>query len=230
VGYCRNFFLPYFAEIFRCIFLMKNKMENKRKNKAFLSLKGTATMLLMMLMIAACGNKSSNDKLTPFNEPQQYSGEIELDSSENVVLDISLSANAKQITEIKLSAEKLRLMPENVSEKQQDAAGSKQKVEFAFLEDAAMQTFMAITKTESGYNVVATDASGNTIISHLEFTGSFGSTNAVDIDNGKLQLTDAPLICDLTLTNSRIYGTVKVEIRGGATKTANVELKNITSK
>ena len=194
----------------------------------------TVLVLLMMLIIASCGNKSSKndssaEKLTSFSEPQLYSGKIELDSSKNVVLNITLSANAKQITEIKLTAERLYLMPENISKKQSDAnADNSKNLGFVYLEDAKMQTFMAI-KTEDGYNVMATDEQGRTILGHLEFSGGFASKNAADVNNGKLLLAEAPLICDLALTNSRIYGTVKVEMQSGGTKTADVELKNITA-
>jgi hypothetical protein len=201
-------------------------MKTKKQNKASLSLTGIATMLLMMLIIASCGNNSSKqDKLTSFSEPQQYSSGIEIDSSKNVVLTLTLSADAKQITEIKLSAEKLYLTPENVSKKQNDAKGT---VEFAYLERSAMQTIMAIETNQDGYNVVATDESGRPILDHLEFTGGFASGNAVEIKDGKLQIAEIPFICDLTITNSRIYGTIKIEISGGGTKNIDVELKNVT--
>jgi hypothetical protein len=173
---------------------------------------GIAAILLMTLVIA-CGDSKK--------EPQQYSGVIEFDSSKNVVLDITLSANAKQITEIKLTAEKLHLSPENVREKQNGAKGGSSNAEFIFLEGSSMQTTFA--------NAVVY-GSGQPTPSHLEFTGSFASQNAIDVNNGKLLLTEGPMICNLTITSSHIYGEINVEISGGGTKTANVELKNITPK
>ena len=205
-------------------------MKKQTKHKALQSLKGITTMLLMALIIVSCGNNSSNkDSLTSFSEPQQYSGEIEIDSSKNIALDITVSADVKEVTEIKLTAEKLYLTPENFSKQQNNANDNKKNVEFAFLERSSMQTFMATETTSGGYNVVATDASGSPKLEHLEFTGGFASKNAVDINNGKLQLNEIPIICDLTITNSRIYGSVKIELNGGGTQNVNVELKNITS-
>ena len=182
--------------------------------------------LAVTALFVTCGNNAS---LKSFSEPQQYSGKIEIDSSKNVILDITISADAKQITEIKLSAEKLYLTPENFSEKQSDAKDNKD-VEFTFSEHSSMKTFMKIETTKEGVRYVATDESGHQMLGHLEFTGGFASKNATVIDNGKLQLNEFPLICDLKITNSRISGNIKIILNGGGTQTVDVELKNMTSK
>lgn len=196
-------------------------MKTKRQNTAFkANLKVMAGLLFLMLAALCSNSQNQKDRLTSFDTPQTYSGKIEIDSSKNVELSLTLSADAGQITEIKLTAEKLYLTPDNYTAKNVDS-----KAQFVFMEQTSARTVVK-TRNEGGYNVVATNENGQSIVSHIEFTGGIASNNAVDMNSDKLQLDGMPLICDLTVTNSRIYGTVKIELNGGGTKTVNAELKN----
>jgi hypothetical protein len=68
-----------------------------------------------------------------------------------------------------------------------------------------------------------------TWVSYMEISGGLEVTSSIDIIESKITLDDRPVICDLTVTNSCIYGTVKVEMDDCETKQVYAVFKNITT-
>ncbi|MDR1197731.1 MAG: hypothetical protein LBK94_01790 [Prevotellaceae bacterium] len=184
------------------------------------------TVIASICLLAACSGKGG--KLTPFAEPQEYAGSVSFENSKNVELRFILSADAKQITEIKLTAGELPLTPENAGDRQdKKQTGDSAEITFVFLENTTAQTSLATKQDEeSGYNVMATDSQGNPAVKEIMLKGGFMSDSPVELNGGKLSLDAAPLILDLTVTNERIYGNVKVEFQGCGTQSVYAVFKN----
>jgi len=171
------------------------------------------------LLFSCSGNKGN---LTSFDNPQEYVGEVVFENSKNVVLHFYLSADAKQITEIKLIADTLLLKPA-ISKSTQTGESI-----FKYSSRATLQTNMAIETNADGYNVAKLDANGNTIVESALFIGGFESTSPTDLKDDKISLTTFPLILDLTVTNTEISGNIKVELSNFTTKSVHAVFKNIT--
>jgi hypothetical protein len=174
---------------------------------------------LVILATAACGG--GKEKLTSFSEPQEYVGEIEFEGSKKVVVSFRLSADAKQITELKLSAEELILTPK--TDINEETENQEKEIEFSFSEASQLRTNF---KLENRQGVVATDESGQPIVDNLVFTGGFESTSPIELNDDKISLNVMPLICNLTVTNTRIYGNIKIELGRSETKSVKAEFRN----
>ncbi|MDR0754340.1 MAG: hypothetical protein LBF04_03015 [Prevotellaceae bacterium] len=178
-------------------------------------------------LLAACSGPAN--KLTPFAEPQEYVGNVSFEDSENVEVRFTLSADVKQITELKLTADKLVLTPENTGDRQDEKQVEKE-ITFTFLENATLRKNIAIVKDErTGYNVAQTDSSGNSVIGSIVLAGGIKSNDTIELSDGKISLPSAPLIFDLTVTNACIYGEIKFEFQGCGTKPVYTVFKNTTT-
>jgi len=166
-----------------------------------------------------------NYEPTFFSE-QEYSGEIQFEKSKNTTLNLTLSGDLKKVTKLILSSEELQLIPANFDKKHKELTSGDSI--FRYLKNTNVRTELALTKI-NGYNVMATDASGNAIVSSMQLKGGFEATSPIDITNGKITLNIIPLICDLTVTNACIYGTVKVEINDCGTASVYSVFKNTTT-
>ncbi|MDR3286486.1 MAG: hypothetical protein LBT27_03485 [Prevotellaceae bacterium] len=179
---------------------------------------------IVILATAACGS-GGKEKLTSFSEPQEYVGEVEFDGSKKVVISFRLSADAKQITELKLSTEELILLPK--TDNNSETKSEENEIEFKYSGESQVQSNMKIEQDKAtGNNVVARDKSGNPIFESIVFTGGFENSSPIDLKNDKIVSDAMPLICDLTVTNTRIYGDIKLELRGFETKSVKAEFKN----
>ncbi|MDR1347151.1 MAG: hypothetical protein LBJ63_01785 [Prevotellaceae bacterium] len=187
------------------------------------------TIIASICLLTACSGTSG--KLTPFAEPQEYVGSVSFENSKNVELRFILSADAKQITEIKLTADELSLTPENAGDRQEKKqAEGNAETAFVFLENTTARTSIDTRQDEeSGYNVMSTDSQGNSAVKEIMFKGGFKSESPVELNGGKLYLDAAPLIIDLTVTNERIYGNVKFEFQSCGTKSVYAVFKNTTT-
>jgi hypothetical protein len=211
---------------------LADKQEEKSMKKLFLAALLALSFAGVLCPVAFVSpawaeGQASTTQLTSFSKPQEYSGEIEFKGSKKVVITFSLSADAKQITEMKLSTEKLILTPKSSINKK--SKPEKKESIFKFSKKSSVRTNMKIT-TSNGYNVMALDASGNPVIDNIVFTGGFESTSPIDVNNGKISLDVAPLISDLTVTNTNISGNVKVELQGCETKSVHAVFKNVTKE
>ena len=155
-----------------------------------------------------------------FFTEQEYSGEIQFEKSKKTTLYLTVSADLKKVTKLTLSTEELYLTPANFSK--QNKSSSKQDIVFKYMEKSRVAVSFAIKQT-SGYNVPTDD------VSNMQFTGGFETTSPIEVIDGKITLDFRPLICDLTVTNSCIYGTVNVEIEGCGTKSVYAVFKNTTT-
>jgi hypothetical protein len=180
-------------------------------------------------LLAACSENKS--KLTPFAEPQEYVGNVSFEDSKNVEVRFTLSADVKQIAELKLTAEELFLTPENAGDRQDEKQVEKNgKVTFTFLEETTAESTFAIKKDEAtGYNVMANDSLGNPVIGSITLKGGIKSDDTIEVKDGKISLSSAPLLFDLTVTNACIYGKIKFEFQGCGTKHVDAVFKNITT-
>jgi len=199
------------AETLPLFFLVEN---NKADSKALTSVPRLAGELF------AAGYKPV------FFSEQEYSGEIPFEKSKNAALHLTLSADLKKVVKFKLSADNLYLTPENLDKQRKNL--SKQESIFKYLENSTMSLDFATTKV-NGYNVQAVDASGNYVISKLQLVGGFEATSLIETIDNKIKLDDRPVICDLTITNACIYGTVKVEMDDCGTKSVYAVFKNTTT-
>ena len=160
-----------------------------------------------------------------FFSEQDYSGEISFANSKNVMLQVTLSADLQQAMKFKFLVGEMNLTPANFDKQRKN---SEQKSIFKYLENSRTLANYAI-QTENGYRVFARDASGNMVISNLLFEGGgFEATSPIDIIEGKITLNDRPLICDLTVTNACVYGTIKVEMNECGTQSTYAVFKNTT--
>lgn len=161
-----------------------------------------------------------------FFTEQEYSGEIAFAKSKNIVLYLTLSADLKKVIQLKLSVEKLHLTPANFDKQRKK---SQQASIFKYLKNTMIREIYAI-KTINGINVIARDASGYPIISDVQLDGGgLETTSPIGIIDGKITLHERPLICDLTVTNSCVYGTIKVELEGCGTQSTYAVFKNTTT-
>lgn len=161
-----------------------------------------------------------------FFSEQEYSGEIPFEKSKDVMMHLTLSADLKQVTKLQLTVGKMILTPANFNKqrKKSDKASI-----FKYLENSAVRENIAIQNI-GGFNVPARDASGGFVVSDMEFTGGgFEITSPIDITDGKIVLDERPLICDLTVTNACVYGTIKVETSGCGTQAMYAVFKNRTT-
>lgn len=155
-----------------------------------------------------------------FFAEQDYSGEIPFEKSKNVVLYLTLSADLQKVTKLKLTIGELNLTPANFDKQRKVSEG---KSIFNYLENSNLRTNFAI-KTINGYNVPSDD------ISNVQFIGGgFETTSPIDIIDGKITLNKRPIICDLTVTNACVYGTVKVEMYDCGTQSIYAVFKNTTT-
>jgi len=168
---------------------------------------------------------TANYKPVFFSE-QEYLGEIPFEKSKNVVLYFTLSADLTKITNLKLTVEELNLTPANYDKQRKK---SERESIFEYLENSNIRTNIAL-KTVNGYNVMAVDASGYPVIGSLDFNGGgLETTSPIDIIDGKITLEERPFICNLTVTNACIYGTIKVEMNECGTQSTYAVLKNTTT-
>jgi hypothetical protein len=162
---------------------------------------------------------------------QDYSGAILFDKAKNVAMKLTLSTNLQQVTMLTLKIGELSLLPEFFDTKRQQ---SKKESIFRYLKNTnARSNFKieAMQTTGGGtINVMARDENGYPIITDTQLSdGGFETTAAIDVIDGKITLNDRPLICDLTVTDACIYGTVKLEMNGCGTKSTYVVFKNTTT-
>jgi hypothetical protein len=175
------------------------------------------TIAALICFVCACSG--SKNKLTSFDKPQEYAGIVEFENSKNVEIRLMLSANAKQITGIKLTADELFLTPENADRQEKKQTGENAEITFAYTERTTAKTNIATSKDESG----------NPVVKDVIFTGGFASADTVELKGGKISLVAAPLIFDLTVTNACIYGKIKCELSGCGTQSVYAVLKNETT-
>lgn len=158
-----------------------------------------------------------------FSSKQTYSGKIPFENSKNVTLKMTLSPDLKQVTELTISGEEIKLTPDYF-EKQRKPSDKA----FKFLENSGMKTNFAII-TVNGYRTVERDEAGRDKIESVELKGGFKTTDTIDIADGKIILDEMPFICNLTVTKACIYGQVKLELNRNGTQSVYVVLKNITT-
>jgi hypothetical protein len=144
-------------------------------------------------------------KFVHFIDPQIYSGTIAFERSKNVELRITLSADATQVTELKLIAEELYLSPPNYVANQNDLSNL-----FRY----------------SGQVVSMFKESGITY--ETLKGGRIEAAEPIAVHDGKIVL-DNVIAYDLSITDACIYGTVKVSLNKCATKKEYVVLGNITT-
>jgi hypothetical protein len=154
-----------------------------------------------------------------FFSEQEYSGEIPFNKSKNVTLHLTLSADLKTLKQLTMKTEKLYLIPANFDNKRKNSKGESI---YKYLGNSSMQTNFGIENV-GGYNVLSGE------ISNLQFRGGFETTSPIDIPEGKITLNERPVICDLTVANACIYGTIKVEMGGSGTNSPYVVLTNTTT-
>jgi hypothetical protein len=171
--------------------------------------------------------------VTPFEylSEQEYSGAILFDKSKNVVMDLTLSTDLKQVTTLTLKIGELILLPEFFDAKHQQ---SKKESIFRYLKNTNMRSSFKIetiqTTGGAGINVIARDENGYPILADTQLSGGgFETTTSIDVIDGKITLNDRPFICDLTVTDACIYGTVKIEMNECGTKAVYVVFENITT-
>ncbi|MDR2564412.1 MAG: hypothetical protein LBC98_10835 [Prevotellaceae bacterium] len=157
----------------------------------------------------------ASELFTPAYEPmffseQEYAGEILFEGSKNVNLYFTCSADLKQITTLKLSAEKLHL-PLKYSNNQDTESDEKNTFRY------------------SDNSIVSSSLNKDGYMTNCQVKGGVESVNPIEIKDSKIRMKLIPVICDLTVTNACIYGTLKVGLNGFETKSVYVVFKNITT-
>jgi hypothetical protein len=146
----------------------------------------------------------TKSKFIRFVEPQIYSGTVSFEKSKNVELQLTLSADATQVTELKLIADELYLSIQDYVE----------------LNDKSTIEFRSFGSISSSFN-------GNGITNSV-FKGRIEATSSFEILDDKIVSNDVTT-CDLSVTDACIYGTVKITMFGCATKQIYAVLRNITT-
>lgn len=164
--------------------------------------------------------------LTSFDESQIYKGTITFEKSRNVEITMTLSPDATQITKLLFEAEELQLTPKHW-EKRTKKEGEK-KLVYTYTKGSTANSNFAITQTPQGYNVAATDASGNYIIDKTIFKGGLETDGPLDIIDEKVS-SDIALLFELKVTDACIYGNIKAIMEGCGTPWAYVVLRNETT-
>ena len=184
----------------------------------FLVEKDKAGLKNLTLVPRLAGKLFVSDYTPTFFSEQEYSGEIQFEKSKNVTLKLTLSRDMKKVTKLILSAEELQLTLPNF-DKQRRKLSKAEEDKFIYSENSNL----IMDLTGKG------DANGNPIIRSVQLKGGFKATSPIEIVNEKITLDAIPMICDLTVTNACIYGTVKVEGWGCGTKAMYVVFRNTTT-
>jgi hypothetical protein len=191
-------------------------------------MKHTKILLIITSISLLCACTDNKSKLTSFAEPQEYAGEVVFENSKNVVVHFILSADATQITELKMTADTLSL-PIKADSKKNEAQA--EEVIFKYSDDASIRVNYSTTETNAeGNKVIKVDENGNPLPSNVVFRGGFESTSPIKLINNKISLNAFPLIADLTVTNTEISGKIKVELKGFITESVSAVFENITQK
>jgi hypothetical protein len=167
---------------------------------------------------------STKGKFVRFTEPQVYSGSVTFGKSQNAELKFTLTADATQVTEIKLTTKELYLYPKNHVAKEGE---SESKLEFRSGEKTSVVTSFALKKV-NGISVLATDANGRMMLDKTILKGYIKTVTPVETLDNKIVLNDI-ITCDLSITDACIYGTVKIIVEGCATKQQYAVFRNITT-
>jgi hypothetical protein len=165
------------------------------------------------------GEVSTADYTPTFFSEQEYVGEIPFDKSQNVLLSLTLSPDLKQITKLTLSAKSMTLTPRNFDKSN---INPKDDGLFKYLKNS---TRTISFNFQSG--VGSTLSASN--ITRLQLSGGLEATRPIDIAEGKISWNERPIICDLTVTNACIYGTIKLEIESCGTTSTYAVFKNTTT-
>ncbi|MDR1673360.1 MAG: hypothetical protein LBS09_07895, partial [Bacteroidales bacterium] len=146
-------------------------------------------------------------KFLRFAEPQVYSGTVDFEKSKNVELQLTVTADAAQVTELQLNADELYLSPKNFTKLNNE----KSKLEFRTLE----QTIILTSYHSAG-------------LSNVVLKGGIKTATPFATPDAKIVLDDI-VSCDLSITDACIYGTVKVVISGCGTEQVYAVLRNTTT-
>ncbi|MDR1667763.1 MAG: hypothetical protein LBS03_08770, partial [Bacteroidales bacterium] len=165
----------------------------------------TAAPLLGGELVAPAGD--TEGKFLRFAEPQVYSGTVDFEKSKNVELQLTVTADAAQVTELQLNADELYLSPKNFTKWNKDTP----KLEFRTLEQTSILT---------SYHSAG--------LSQVVLKGGVKTATPFATPDAKT-VRDDIVTCDLSITDACIYGTVKVILNGCATKQVYAVLRNTTT-
>jgi hypothetical protein len=154
---------------------------------------------------------SVKGKFIRFAEPQRYSGTVVFDQSKETEITLKITADAAKVTDLSLLTKQLNLDLKNYKKSE---FASNSEIEFRTTIDATMQVKVSM------YNGNETNT--------MTFSGGLKMSTPVDIVDDKIELNDV-VACDLTVTESCLYGKIKITLEGCATNWVYAVLKNTTT-